>query len=105
MRLEQVTHIPFCGNSAAAIVDGTIPILQTQTRSTTKSLDSDSQRNRSAHTLEPKGKSIKSHRIVITFVCSALLVGTILTSSLAKAATPDDDKQFLFMAAQSDMNE
>jgi putative membrane protein len=48
---------------------------------------------------------MKIHRIVTTSVCSGLLVGALLTSSLAKAATPDDDKQFLSMAAQSDMNE
>ena len=37
--------------------------------------------------------------------CSALLVGALVNSSLSMAATTDDDKQFLTMAAQSDTNE
>jgi putative membrane protein len=45
------------------------------------------------------------YHVVTMSACSALLAGTLLTSSLAKAAPPDDDKQFLFTAAQSDMNE
>jgi putative membrane protein len=45
------------------------------------------------------------YRAVILSMCSALLAGTLFTPSFAKAATPDDDKQFLSTAAQSDMNE
>jgi putative membrane protein len=48
---------------------------------------------------------MKIYCMVATSACSALLAGTLLTSSVAKAATPDDDKQFLSTAAQSDMNE
>ena len=43
--------------------------------------------------------------IVVTSACFVLFAGTLMISPLAKAATPDDDKQFLSMAAQSDMNE
>jgi putative membrane protein len=46
---------------------------------------------------------IVSH--VTTFVCSLLLTGTLLHPPIAQAAASDQDKQFLSMAAQSDMNE
>jgi hypothetical protein len=49
-------------------------------------------------------KIMKTHRLVTTFTSSALLAGTFACLP-AKAATPVDDKQFLSMAAQSDMNE
>jgi putative membrane protein len=47
---------------------------------------------------------MKTHRLVTTFTSSALLAGTFAFLP-AKAATAVDDKQFLSMAAQSDMNE
>jgi putative membrane protein len=43
--------------------------------------------------------------IVTTFACSLLLIGTLRHPPIAQAAANDQDKQFLSMAAQSDMNE
>ena len=48
---------------------------------------------------------MKIASIVTTFACSLLLTGTILHPPIAQAAASDEDKQFLSMAAQSDMNE
>jgi putative membrane protein len=48
---------------------------------------------------------MNTYRRVAIVACSALLTGALVLPSLAKAASPDDDKQFLSMAAQSDMNE
>jgi putative membrane protein len=48
---------------------------------------------------------MKTYRPVTFSACSALLAGTLLIPTFARAATPDDDKQFLSMAAQSDINE
>jgi putative membrane protein len=48
---------------------------------------------------------MKIYHLATMSACTALLAGTLLASSLAKAAPPDDDKQFLSTAAQSDMNE
>jgi putative membrane protein len=48
---------------------------------------------------------MKIYHIITMSACSALLAGTLLTSSFANAATTDDDKQFLSTAAQSDINE
>jgi putative membrane protein len=44
------------------------------------------------------------YRVVIVSLCSALLAGTLFIP-VTMASTPDDDKQFLSTAAQSDMNE
>jgi putative membrane protein len=48
---------------------------------------------------------VKTYCTVTLFASSALLAGTFFSPSAAKAFTPDDDKRFLSMAAQSDMNE
>jgi putative membrane protein len=48
---------------------------------------------------------MKIHCMVTMSACSVLVAGTLLSSTLAKAATSDSDKQFLSMAAQSDVNE
>jgi putative membrane protein len=48
---------------------------------------------------------MKVASIVTTFACSLLLTGTLFRPPIAQAAASDEDKQFLSMAAQSDMNE
>ena len=48
---------------------------------------------------------MKTSRTALMFAFSALLAGKLLAPTPANAATPDDDKQFLSMAAQSDTNE
>ena len=48
---------------------------------------------------------MKVASIVTTFACSLLLTGTLLRPPIAQAAASEEDKQFLSMAAQSDMNE
>jgi putative membrane protein len=48
---------------------------------------------------------MKIASITTTFATSLLLTGTLLHLPMAQAAASEDDKQFLSMAAQSDMNE
>jgi putative membrane protein len=48
---------------------------------------------------------MKTYRTVLMFAYSALLAGKLLAPTPTNAATPDNDKQFLSMAAQSDINE
>ena len=48
---------------------------------------------------------MKVASIVTTFACSLLLTGTLLRPPIAQAVASEEDKQFLSMAAQSDMNE